>query len=116
MNQASRAVHAGRGDRAGTGGRRPLAPDLSTAAVHVYEDLDDYDAVARGEKPGHYYGRNSNSNRAMLEEAGDFKEKIALLFIIESVRSPEAVLLADSGQAERLAGKSAAENLVGAHL
>ena len=69
MNPASRAVHAGRGDKAATGGRRPLAPDLSTAAVHVYEDLDDYDAVARGEKPGHYYGRNSNSNRAMLEEA-----------------------------------------------
>jgi cystathionine beta-lyase/cystathionine gamma-synthase len=69
VNQASRAVHAGRGEKAGAGGRRPLAPDLSTAAVHVYEDLDDYDAVARGEKPGHYYGRNSNSNRAMLEDA-----------------------------------------------
>ncbi len=69
MKQASRAVHAGRGGNAGTGARRPLAPDLSTAAVHVYEDLDDYDAVARGEKPGHYYGRNSNSNRKMLEDA-----------------------------------------------
>jgi cystathionine gamma-synthase len=35
----------------------------------VYTDLDDYDAVARGERPGHYYGRNSNSNRDMLEKA-----------------------------------------------
>ena len=69
MNQASRAVHAGRGGKAGMGARSPLAPDLSPAAVHVYDDLDDYDAVARGEKPGHYYGRNSNSNRTMLEEA-----------------------------------------------
>jgi cystathionine gamma-synthase len=69
VNQASRAVHAGRGGKPGMGGRRPLAPDLSPAAVHAYEDLDDYDAVARGDRPGHYYGRNSNSNRTMLEEA-----------------------------------------------
>ena len=69
MKQASRAVHAGRGGKAGMGARAPLAPDLSTAAVHVYEELDDYDAVARGERPGHYYGRNSNSNRSMLEAA-----------------------------------------------
>jgi len=69
VKQASRAVHAGRGGKAGMGARTPLAPDLSTAAVHVYTDLDDYDAVAAGERPGHYYGRNSNSNRAMLEQA-----------------------------------------------
>jgi cystathionine beta-lyase/cystathionine gamma-synthase len=37
--------------------------------VQVYTDLDDYDAVARGERPGHYYGRNSNANRDMLERA-----------------------------------------------
>jgi cystathionine beta-lyase/cystathionine gamma-synthase len=61
----SRAVHAGRE----TTGRSPLAPPISTAAVHVYDDLDDYDAVARGERPGHYYGRNSNENREMLERA-----------------------------------------------
>jgi cystathionine gamma-synthase len=66
---ASRAVHACRGGKAGMGARGPLAPDLSTAAVHVYTELDDYDAVARGERPGHYYGRNSNSNRTMLEQA-----------------------------------------------
>ncbi|HET9781351.1 MAG TPA: PLP-dependent transferase, partial [Candidatus Dormibacteraeota bacterium] len=65
MKPASRAVHAGRE----LGARSPLAPDLSPAAVHVFTDLDDYDAVARGEKPGHYYGRNSNANREMLERA-----------------------------------------------
>jgi len=65
VKPASRAVHAGRD----TSARSPLAPPISTAAVHVYADLDDYDAVARGEKPGHYYGRNSNENRSMLERA-----------------------------------------------
>ena len=65
MKPGSRAVHAGRD----LGPRSPLAPDLSTAAVHVYTDLDDYDAVVRGERPGYYYGRNSNSNREMLERA-----------------------------------------------
>ena len=65
MKLPSRAVHAGRE----LGARSPLAPDLSTAAVHVYTDLEDYDAVAKGERPGHYYGRNSNSNRQMLEMA-----------------------------------------------
>ena len=65
MKAPSRAVHAGRR----LGARSPLAPDLSPAAVHVYDDLDDYDAVAKGERPGHYYGRNSNSNRDMIERA-----------------------------------------------
>ena len=65
MKPSSRAVHAGRDLKA----RSPLAPDLSPAAVHIYTDLDDYDAVAKGERPGHYYGRNSNSNREMLEKA-----------------------------------------------
>jgi len=65
VKPASRAVHAGRE----LGARSPLAPDLSTASVHVYTDLDDYDAVARGERPGHYYGRNSNANRDLLERA-----------------------------------------------
>ena len=65
MKPSTRAVHSGRELAA----RSPLAPDLSPAAVHVYTDLDDYDAVARGERPGHYYGRNSNSNRDMLERA-----------------------------------------------
>jgi len=65
VKASTRAVHSGRS----LGARSPLAPDLSPAAVHVYRDLDDYDAVARGERGGHYYGRNSNSNRDMLERA-----------------------------------------------
>jgi cystathionine gamma-synthase len=65
MKPASRAVHAGRENKA----RSPLAPPISTASVHIYEDLDDYDAVARGDRPGHYYSRNSNENRSMLERA-----------------------------------------------
>jgi cystathionine gamma-synthase len=65
VKPGSRAVHAGRDLSA----RSPLAPDLSPASVFVYTDLDDYDAVARGERPGHYYGRNSNANRDMLELA-----------------------------------------------
>lgn len=65
MKPASRAVHAGRE----LGARSPLAPDISPAAVHVFTDLDDYDAVARGERHGYYYGRNSNANREMLERA-----------------------------------------------
>ena len=65
MKPASRAVHAGRE----LGARSPLAPDISAASVHVFTDLDDYDAVARGERPGYYYGRNTNANREMLERA-----------------------------------------------
>jgi cystathionine beta-lyase/cystathionine gamma-synthase len=65
VKPSSKAVHAGRE----LGARSPLAPDLSTASVHVFTDLDDYDAVARGETPGSYYGRNTNANREMLERA-----------------------------------------------
>ena len=65
MKSASKAVHAGRE----LGARSPLAPDLSPASVQVFTDLEDYDAVARGEKPGYYYGRNTNANREMLERA-----------------------------------------------
>ena len=65
MKIGSRTVHAGRDLKA----RSPLAPDISPAAVHVFDDLDDYDAVARGERPGSYYGRNTNANRSMLEQA-----------------------------------------------
>lgn len=65
MKPESRAVHAGRS----LGARSPLAPPISPAAVHVYTELDDYDAVAKGERPGHYYGRNSNETRAIFESA-----------------------------------------------
>ncbi len=38
-----------------------------------YEDLDEWLAVARGEKPGHIYGRNSNPT------VHAFEEKVRLL-------------------------------------
>jgi len=38
-------------------------------AVYVYDDLDDYDAVARGDRPGHVYARNSSENTDWLERA-----------------------------------------------
>ncbi|HET9410516.1 MAG TPA: aminotransferase class I/II-fold pyridoxal phosphate-dependent enzyme [Candidatus Dormibacteraeota bacterium] len=87
MRQASRAVHAGRETTGRNRGGSPLAPPISTAAVHVYADLDDYDAVARGERPGHYYGRNSNENRDMLERA------------VADLEGAEAGLAAASGMA-----------------
>jgi cystathionine beta-lyase/cystathionine gamma-synthase len=65
VKPASRTVHAGRELLA----RSPLAPDLSPSSVHVYSDLDDYEAVVRGEKHGYYYGRNSNANREIFERA-----------------------------------------------
>jgi len=87
VKQASRAVHAGRENIGRTRGSTPLAPPISTAAVHVYDDLDDYDAVARGDRPGHYYGRNSNENREMLERA------------VAELEGAEAGLTAASGMA-----------------
>jgi cystathionine beta-lyase/cystathionine gamma-synthase len=65
MRPDSRAVHAGREPRA----REPLAPPIVQASVYVYEDLEDYDAVAAGRAPGHVYGRYSNENVAALERA-----------------------------------------------
>jgi cystathionine beta-lyase/cystathionine gamma-synthase len=65
MRLDSRAVHAGREARA----REPLAPPIVQTSVYVYEDLDDYDAVASGRAPGHVYGRQSNENVAALEAA-----------------------------------------------
>lgn len=65
MRRDSRTVHAGREIRT----RDPLAPPIMQTAVYVYDDLDDYDAVAAGRRPGHVYGRNSNENVAMLEAA-----------------------------------------------
>lgn len=65
MRPDSRAVHGGRDPKA----REPLAPPIVQASVHVFDDLDDYDAVARGDVPGHVYGRNSNENVGWLEGA-----------------------------------------------
>ncbi|HEY4026488.1 MAG TPA: aminotransferase class I/II-fold pyridoxal phosphate-dependent enzyme [Candidatus Dormibacteraeota bacterium] len=65
MRPDSRAVHAGRELLA----REPLAPPIVQSAVHVFDDLDDYSAVASGQRPGHFYGRNSNENTSMLAAA-----------------------------------------------
>jgi cystathionine beta-lyase/cystathionine gamma-synthase len=65
MRPASRAVHAGHRPRA----REPLAPAIEQAAVYVYEELEDYDAVARGDRPGHVYARNSNATVAAFQAA-----------------------------------------------
>jgi cystathionine beta-lyase/cystathionine gamma-synthase len=83
MRPDSRAVHAGREVRA----RDPLAPPLIQTAVYVYDDLEDYDAVASGRSPGHQYGRNSNENVAMLESA------------VADLEGAEAGLAAASGMA-----------------
>jgi cystathionine beta-lyase/cystathionine gamma-synthase len=65
MKAGSRAVHAGHGKKA----RESLSPPIVQTAVYVYDSLEDYDAVARGDSPGHYYARTSNENTAMLAEA-----------------------------------------------
>ncbi|HKA67442.1 MAG TPA: aminotransferase class I/II-fold pyridoxal phosphate-dependent enzyme [Solirubrobacterales bacterium] len=65
MRAGSRAVHAGFPKRA----RQPLSPPIVQTSVYVYESIEDYDAVARGDSPGHYYARTSNENVAMLAEA-----------------------------------------------
>ncbi|MGH9184894.1 MAG: trans-sulfuration enzyme family protein [Acidimicrobiales bacterium] len=49
--------------------RDPMAPPIVQSSVYVFDDLEEYDAVASGAKPGHIYRRNSNENVAMLEAA-----------------------------------------------
>jgi cystathionine beta-lyase/cystathionine gamma-synthase len=65
VKAGTRAVHAGHLKTA----RSPLSPPIVQTSVYVYESLEDYDAVARGDSPGHYYARTSNENVAMLAEA-----------------------------------------------
>ncbi len=65
MKAGSRAVHAGHRKKA----REPLSPPIVQTSVYVYDSIEDYDAVARGDSPGHYYARSSNENVAMLAEA-----------------------------------------------
>ena len=65
MKAGSRAVHAGHRKKA----RESLSPPIVQTAVYTYDSLEDYDAVARGDSPGHYYARTSNENTAMLAEA-----------------------------------------------
>src|SRR5947209_10505825 len=47
----------------------PAKPPIYQTSVYLYDELEDYDAVARGERPGHTYGRTSNENVAMLGAA-----------------------------------------------
>jgi len=65
VKPGSRAVHAGYPKQA----RGPLSPPIVQTAVYVYESLEDYDSVARGDSAGHYYARTSNENVAMLAGA-----------------------------------------------
>lgn len=50
------------------------------------------------------------------EDAGDFEEEIALALVIESVASAQGEFFADAGEAEGLAGKAAAEDVVGGDI
>lgn len=50
------------------------------------------------------------------EDAGDFEEEIALALVIESVASAQGEFFADAGEAEGLAGKTAAEDVVGGNV
>lgn len=65
MKSGSRAVHAGYHP----GARQPACPPLVQTSAYVYTDLEDYDAVARGDVAGHVYSRNSNENVDMLAAA-----------------------------------------------
>jgi cystathionine gamma-synthase len=65
VRPGTRAVHAGYKKEA----RSPLSPPIFQTSVYVYDSLEDYDAVARGDLPGHYYARSSNENVAMLAGA-----------------------------------------------
>ena len=65
MRPGSRAVHAGYHP----GPRQPAGPPLVQTSAYVYTDLEDYDAVARGDSPGHVYSRNSNETVEMLAAA-----------------------------------------------
>ena len=88
MRPDSRAVHAGRELRA----RDPLAPPIVQAAVHVFDDLDDYVDVASGRVPGHVYGRNSNENTSTLAAA------------VAELEGAEAGVACASGMAAIVAG------------
>ena len=88
MKPDSRAVHAGRELKP----HDPLGPAIVQTSVYVYKDLEDYDAVASLEAPGHIYGRNSNENVAMLEGA------------LAELEGAEAGVAAGSGMAAMLLG------------
>jgi cystathionine gamma-synthase len=91
VRAGSRAVHAGHPKKA----HEALSPPIVQTAVYVYEDLEDYDSVARGDSPGHYYSRISNENVAMLAEA------------VADLEGAEAGVATSSGMAAILVGISA---------
>src|SRR5262249_60348430 len=70
----------------------PLSPASLSAPVHLFEDLDDYDAVAGGRRPGHTYARYSNDNTDMLAAA------------VSGLECAEAGIAAASGMAAIFTG------------
>src|SRR5713226_609791 len=61
----TRALWSGEG-QSPTGGATqvPIVQSISFG----YDDLDDWQAVALGQRPGHIYSRNSNPTVAVFEE------------------------------------------------
>ena len=57
---------------------RATQPPTINSVAYTYKNLDEWMAVAKGEKDGHIYGRNTNPTVQILEE------KIALLEDAES--------------------------------
>jgi cystathionine gamma-synthase len=55
------------GEQAASGGAATQVPIVQSVAFG-YDDLDDWQAVASGERPGHIYSRNTNPTVAAFEE------------------------------------------------
>src|SRR6476620_9113957 len=55
------------GDHSAAGGAATQGPIVQSVAFG-YADLDDWQAVALGERPGHIYSRNTNPTMAAFEE------------------------------------------------
>ena len=56
-------------------------PPMINSVAYEYEDMDDWMAVAKGEKDGHIYGRNTHPTVQILEE------KIALVQSMNTLES-----------------------------
>ena len=57
--------------------------------------------------------QHEGARLVVVENVGDGEEEVALLFVLEAVFPSQAVLLGDTREAEGLAGKTAAENVMG---
>jgi cystathionine gamma-synthase len=55
------------GEQSASGGAATQVPIVQSVAFG-YDDLDDWQAVALGERPGHIYSRNTNPTMAAFEE------------------------------------------------